>query len=84
VSLPLSPPLEPELALSRKALPDGEDYVYEVKLDGFRCIAFVDGEDVFLQSRNGKALGRYFPELTFPLGCYVLDGEIVVRDADGR
>jgi ATP-dependent DNA ligase len=84
MSLPLAPPLKPELALSRKALPEGEDYVYEVKLDGFRCIAFVDGNDVFLQSRNGKALGRYFPELTFPPGRYVLDGEIVVRGADGR
>jgi ATP-dependent DNA ligase len=84
MTLPLSPPLKPELALSRKSLPTGEDYVYEVKLDGFRCIAFVDGEEVFLQSRNGKALGRYFPELTFPSGRYVLDGEIVVRGKDGR
>jgi ATP-dependent DNA ligase len=88
VTLPLAPPLKPQLALSRKALPEGEEYVYEVKLDGFRCIAFVDGDDVFLQSRNGKTLGRYFPELalagSLPAGRYVLDGEIVVRDADGR
>jgi ATP-dependent DNA ligase len=84
VSLPLTPPVKPQLALSRKQLPVGEDYSYEVKLDGFRCLAFVDGHDVFLQSRNGKPLGRYFPELTFPAGRYVLDGEIVVRDADGR
>jgi ATP-dependent DNA ligase len=84
MSLPLSPPLAPELALSRKALPEGEDYVYEVKLDGFRCVAFVDGDDVFLQSRNGRPLHRYFPELVFPRGRYVLDGEIVVRDGDGR
>ena len=84
VSLPLAAPLKPQLALSRKELPVGEDYCYEVKLDGFRCIAFVDGEDTFLQSRNGKPLGRYFPELVFPAGRYVLDGEIVVRDADGR
>jgi ATP-dependent DNA ligase len=84
MSLPLTPPLKPELALSRKTLPEGEDYVYEVKLDGFRCIAFVEGEEIFLQSRNGKTLGRYFPELTFPSGRYVLDGEIVVRDAHGR
>jgi ATP-dependent DNA ligase len=84
MSLPFSPPLKPELALSRKTLPTGEGYVYEVKLDGFRCIAFVDGDELFLQSRNGKALGRYFPELTFPLGRYVLDGEIVVRGEDGR
>jgi ATP-dependent DNA ligase len=84
LTLPLAPPLQPQLALSRKELPEGEDYAYEVKLDGFRCIAFVDGGDVFLQSRNGKTLGRYFPELTFPAGRYVLDGEIVVRDADGH
>jgi len=84
VTLPFSPPLAPELALSRKALPEGEDYVYEVKLDGFRCIVFVDGEEVFLQSRNGRPLHRYFPELVFPPGRYVLDGEIVVRDAEGR
>jgi ATP-dependent DNA ligase len=84
VTLPLVPPLKPQLALSRKELPEGEDYCYEVKLDGLRCVAFVDGADVFLQSRNGKPLGRYFPELTFPAGRYVLDGEIVVRDAEGR
>jgi ATP-dependent DNA ligase len=84
MTLPLRPPLQPQLALSRKALPEGEGWVYEVKLDGFRCIAFVDGDDVFLQSRNGRPLGRYFPELRFPPGRYVLDGEIVVRGAEGR
>jgi len=84
MSLPLSPPLDPELALSRKELPVGEEYVYEVKLDGFRCLAFVDGEDTFLQSRNGRPLSRYFPELLFPAGRYVLDGEIVVRGSSGR
>jgi ATP-dependent DNA ligase len=84
VSLPLAPPLAPQLALSRKELPTGEDYCYEVKLDGFRCLAFVDGDLLFLQSRNGRPLGRYFPELVFPAGRYVLDGEIVVRDGDGR
>ncbi len=84
MTLPLTPPLKPQLALSRKALPVGEAYLYEIKLDGFRCLAFVDGEEVFLQSRNGRPLGRYFPELRFPAGRYVLDGEIVVRGANGR
>ena len=84
MTLPLQPPLEPQLALSRKELPAGEDFAYEIKLDGFRCLAFVDGEDVFLQSRSAKPLGRYFPELRLPPGRYVLDGEIVVRGADGR
>jgi ATP-dependent DNA ligase len=84
VTLPIEPPVKPQLALSRKQLPTGEEYVYEVKLDGFRCLAFVDGDEIFLQSRNGKTLGRYFPELALPAGRYVLDGEIVVRDGDGR
>ncbi len=84
MSLPLSAPLKPQLALARRELPVGDGYVYEVKLDGFRCLAFVDGEDTFLQSRNGRPLGRYFPELVFPAWRYVLDGEIVVRDGDGH
>jgi ATP-dependent DNA ligase len=84
LTLALGPTVKPQLALSRKALPEGEEYVYEIKLDGFRCLAFVDGGDQFLQSRNGKPLGRYFPELVFPSGRYVLDGEIVVRGGDGR
>ncbi len=84
MALPLSPPIEPALALSRTALPDDGRYCYEIKLDGFRCLAFVDGSEVFLQSRNGRPLGRYFPELAFPPGRYVLDGEIVVRDGAGR
>lgn len=84
MSLPIEPPLKPQLALSRKELPLGEQYRYEIKLDGFRCIAFVDGGEVFLQSRNGRPLSRYFPELVFPPGRYVLDGEIVVRDGEGR
>ena len=46
-------------------------------------IAFVDGDEVFLQSRNGKPLDRYFPELTLPPGRYVLDGEIVIDPGDG-
>jgi len=84
VSLPLAPPLKPQLAISRRELPVGEDYSYEVKLDGFRCVAFVDGAEVFLQSRTGKPLGRYFPEIVPPAGRYVLDGELVVRGADGH
>jgi len=84
VSLPIAPPLQPQLALSRKQLPEGDGYCYEIKLDGFRCLAFVEGEELYLQSRNGRPLGRYFPELDFPDGRYVLDGEIVVRDAAGH
>ena len=84
MALPLSPPVPPQLARSAKALPAGEGWSYEPKWDGFRAVVFVDGDEVFLQSRNGKPLRRYFPELTFPAGRYVLDGEIVLFDAEGR
>jgi len=83
VSLPLSPPVLPQLAKTARALPTGDGWVYEPKWDGFRAIAFVDGGEVHLQSRNGRPLTRYFPELAFPEGRYVLDGEIVLFDADG-
>ena len=84
MSLPLEPPIKPQLALTRKALPTGEEWAYEPKLDGFRAIVFVDGEEAYIQSRGGKALARYFPELAFEPGRYVLDGELVIRDADGE
>jgi len=84
LTLPLSPPIEPQLALSRKLLPLGEEWVYEQKLDGFRAIVFVDGDQTYIQSRGGKALARYFPELSFAPGAYVLDGELVIRDAEGN
>ena len=84
MTLPLSPPLKPQLALTRKELPLGEEWAYEQKLDGFRAIVFVDGEDSYIQSRGGKALSRYFPELSFAPGRYVLDGELVIRDAEGK
>jgi ATP-dependent DNA ligase len=84
VSLPLEPPIKPQLALTRKALPEGEEWAYEPKLDGFRAIVFVDGEEAYVQSRSGKALLRYFPELSFAPGRWVLDGELVVRNAEGE
>src|SRR5919109_1882944 len=84
MSLPLSPPVLPQLAKTARALPTGDGWVYEPKWDGFRAIAFVDRGDVHLQSRNGRPLSRYFPELAFPEGRYVLDGEIVLFDAQGR
>ena len=77
MALPLSPPIAPQLARPRKSLPEGDGWAYEPKLDGFRALAFVDGGDCYLQSRNGKSLSRYFPEISFPKGRYVLDGELV-------
>jgi ATP-dependent DNA ligase len=84
MALPLSPPVLPQLAKTARALPTGSGWVYEPKWDGFRSIAFVDDGEVYLQSRNGRPLSRYFPELRFPAGRYVLDGEIVLFDAQGR
>ena len=83
MALPLQPPIEPQLARGKAELPDGDGWAYEPKYDGFRAIAFVDGEQLMLQSRQGKPLQRYFPELRFPAGRYVLDGEIVIDAHDG-
>jgi ATP-dependent DNA ligase len=84
VALPLNPPLDPQLARSRATLPEDEGWAYEPKYDGFRALAFVDGDDVYLQSRGKRPLRRYFPELEFPAGRYVLDGEIIIGDPEGR
>jgi ATP-dependent DNA ligase len=83
VALPLSPPVKPQLARSAKALPEGEGWRYEPKWDGFRTIAFRDGDDVRLQSRNGKPMNRYFPDVeeqlrALPADRLVLDGEMIV------
>ena len=82
--LPLSPPIKPQLALTRKVLPEGEEWAYDPKLDGFRAIVFIDGDESYIQSRGGKDLNRYFPELKFAPGRWVLDGELVIRDGDGN
>jgi ATP-dependent DNA ligase len=84
VALPLKPPVLPQLARSRSSLPSGDGWAYEPKWDGFRAIAFVDGDEKYLQSRNGKPLARYFPDVVaaLPSGRYVLDGEIVASSFD--
>jgi ATP-dependent DNA ligase len=84
VALPLKPPVLPQLARSRSSLPSGDGWAYEPKWDGFRSIVFVDGDAVELQSRNGRDLTRYFPELRFPAGRYILDGEIVIHGPSGH
>ena len=82
VKLPFDPPLEPMLSKPASAMPEG-DFLYEPKWDGFRALAFRAGDDVYLQSRDGKPLARYFPELlpalrsALPDPC-VVDGEIVI------
>ena len=84
MALPLKSPIQPQLARSRSELPLGEQWAYEPKYDGFRAIAFVDGDECLLQSRGGKPLSRYFPEISLPPGRYVLDGEIIIDSADGH
>lgn len=87
--LPFQPPIEPMLAKLARTIPDGDGWLYEPKWDGFRCIVFRDGDDIELISRKLRPLGRYFPELidplrrALPLRC-VVDGEIVVADANGH
>ncbi len=83
MALPLDPPVLPQLAKSAKELPEGDNWRYEPKWDGFRMIVFRDGDEVQLQSRNGKPMNRYFPEiveqaLALPGRQLVLDCEVVV------
>jgi ATP-dependent DNA ligase len=83
MNLPLSAPVQPQLAKSARELPEGEGWCYEPKWDGFRTIVFRDGDDVHLQSRNGRPMNRYFPEiveqvLALPAERFVLDGEMVI------
>jgi ATP-dependent DNA ligase len=83
VSLPVKYPIEPMEAKSVDQLPVGGGWQYEPKWDGFRCVAFKDGARVRLQSKAGKPLGRYFPDVVEQMSqlaarqC-VLDGEIVI------
>ena len=70
-------------ATSLETIPEGKDWQYEPKWDGFRCIAIRDGKDITLQSKSGKPLTRYFPELVASLSKlksknFILDGEIAV------
>ena len=86
--LPFAPPIEPMLSTAADALPGGEGWQFEPKWDGFRTVVFRDGDEILLQSRDGKPMDRYFPELVLPLArtlperC-VVDGEIVIVGAAG-
>jgi ATP-dependent DNA ligase len=75
--------VEPMELRSVAAIPDGPQWLYEPKWDGFRCIAHRDGETVELVSKNGQPLARYFPEIVAALqrleaDGFSLDGELVV------
>ena len=85
---PIEPPILPMLAKRVDAIPTGAGFSFEPKWDGFRCILFRDHDELLLQSRDGKPLDRYFPELRasllaqLPTRC-VLDGEIVIVSPSG-
>ena len=86
--LPIKPPYEPMEARSVDDIPDGEGWQYEPKWDGFRCLAFRNGDSVHLQSKSGQPLARYFPDvvaacLELDAKKFVLDGEIVVPVGKG-
>ena len=83
MTLPIKPPFPPMEALLVSEIPEGENWEYEPKWDGFRCLAFRDGKTLELQSKSGQSLGRYFPEivealLTLKASKFVLDGELVI------
>ncbi len=88
MELPVNPPVAPMLAKPVKDVPEGP-YSFEPKWDGFRSIVFRDGAEVEIGSRNERPMTRYFPELVaavtaqLPPRC-VVDGEIVIPDAEGR
>src|SRR3954467_5549489 len=81
--LEIKVPYPPMEAASVDEMPIGPDWQYEPKWDGFRCLAFRDGDRVELQSKSGQPLARYFPEVgeagrALKAARFVLDGEIVV------
>ncbi|HEX8533934.1 MAG TPA: ATP-dependent DNA ligase [Allosphingosinicella sp.] len=81
--LEVKPGLPPMEAKSVEALPEGEGWRFEPKWDGFRCLVFRDGDAVALQSKSGKPLGRYFPEVValiegMKADRFVIDGELII------
>jgi ATP-dependent DNA ligase len=87
MNLKLKPPLAPMEARLVDEIPAGPDWQYEPKWDGFRCIAFRDGKEVYLQSKSGQPLSRYFPDVAKTLldlkpAQFVLDGELVIPIGD--
>jgi ATP-dependent DNA ligase len=74
-------------AASVEEIPVGSEWQYEPKWDGFRCLAFRDGEHVELHSKAGQPLARYFPEIVAALlklkpSRFALDGELVIRTGE--
>jgi ATP-dependent DNA ligase len=83
MSLPIKPPLPPMESRSVDEIPVGDNWQYEPKWDGFRCLAFRDGGKIFLQSKAGQPLARYFPDVVSAVAAlkakkFVIDGELVI------
>jgi ATP-dependent DNA ligase len=83
MSLPIPLDFQPMEADTAKEIPSGGEWEYEPKWDGFRCLAFRDGDDVRLMSKSGQELERYFPEIVAELKeldakRFVTDGELIV------
>lgn len=77
---PGTPSMEAKLV---DALPNGPGWRYEPKWDGFRCLVFRDGADIELQSKSGKPLSRYFPEVVAAMAgldadLFAIDGELII------
>lgn len=82
------PPVDPMLAKLQDEIPRGDEWLYEPKWDGFRAIVFRDGDELHIESRDGRPLGRYFPEMVAPLkdslpARCVIDGEVVIASEEG-
>ncbi len=88
MNLVLKPPVLPMLAKRAEAIPQDGAWLFEPKWDGFRALIFRDNDEILIQSRDGKSLNRYFPDLIDPLlqqlppQC-VVDGEIVIVTPQG-
>ncbi len=82
-------PLAPMEARVARALPHGENWVFEPKWDGFRCLVFRDGDRVQLQSKAGQPLERYFPDIValvrkMKTHRFVIDSELIVPSRSGK
>lgn len=81
---------EPMLLTATEALPDGEDWVFEPKLDGYRAVSYVTDERTRIRSRQGNNLNDYFPDVVAQLPAAlsghaaVIDGEVVGFDQEGH
>src|ERR1700730_8713634 len=80
--------IEPMLLLRTEKLREGPEFLYEIKLDGYRAIAFRSGGKVHLRSRNNKDFAGRYPGVVEALGALpddtVVDGEVVALDEEGR